>query len=68
MALICDHSSNNSSCEEEDGSDSVFSDISEQSQEKLVKQTRTFFSRAKYERTLKFGIQIQDKSTSLLSC
>ena len=67
LALICEHSSNNSSCDE----DYLGQESNSESQEKnsdnfinlrdlVKKQSNTYFSKAKHEKNLKCGLRRQD--------
>ena len=68
LALICEHSSNNSSCDEEYlGSQDSNSEAQEKSSDNFInlrdvvkKQSKTYFSKAKYEKNLKCGLRRQD--------
>jgi hypothetical protein len=65
LALICEHSSNNSSCDEdylgqESNSEEKSSDNFGNLRDLVKKQSNTYFSKAKYEKNLKCGLRRQD--------
>ena len=65
LALICEHSSNNSSCDEdylgqESNSEEKSSDNFGNLRDLVKKQSNTYFSKAKYEKNLKYGLRRQD--------
>ena len=65
LALICEHSSNNSSCDEdylgqESNSEEISSDNFVNLRDLVKKQSNTYFSKAKYEKNLKYGLRRQD--------
>ena len=67
LALICEHSSNNSSCDEDYLGQESNSEAQEKSSDNFInlrdlvkKQSNTYFSKAKYEKNLKCGLQRQD--------
>ena len=67
LALICEHSSNNSSCDEEYLGQESNSEAQEKSSDNFInlrdlvkKQSKTYFSKAKYEKNLKYGLRRQD--------
>ena len=67
LALICEHSSNNSSCDEDYLGQESNSEAEEKRSHNLIdlrhlvkKQSKNYFSKAKYEKNLKRGLQRQD--------
>jgi hypothetical protein len=67
LALICEHSSNNSSCDEDYLGQESNSEAEEKSSHNLIdlrhlvkKQSKNYFSKARYEKNLKRGLQRQD--------
>ena len=74
LALICEHSSNNSSCDEDYLGQESNSEAQEKSSDNFInlrdlvkKQSNTYFSKAKYEKNLKYGLRRQGSDDSSFS-